>query len=81
MLRNYSELIFPRAGTCPSSWTNAEGVGTSVPPFGNLFSFRRFKRTFPDPSAKILAEQLGQRFRSLFPGKTPAGADVQAPYR
>ena len=34
---------------------------------GNFFSFRGFKRHAPDPSARILAEQLGRRLKILLP--------------
>lgn len=45
---------------------------------GNFFSFRRFNRVSPDPSAKVLADHLGQRLRTLLPSKMPADADAQA---
>lgn len=43
---------------------------------GEFFSFRHFKRSSPDPSAKILAEQLGRRLKAMLSNKQLAGDDV-----
>lgn len=44
---------------------------------GNFFSFRRFNRAAPDPSATVLAEQLGQRLRVLLQKAMPVGINAQ----